>query len=225
MTLFRVDPLMQQRLIDKPESGLGYQIVRYRRSNHDPLVVFNATTAIPLSELRSRTFTAEDEALISGEAGPFFSHERLDFSDDFSVVFSQFDPRQRGKDTFGLAFSEAAVEPSDLVVPSGIPQAYYRYSAYAKDNRVNSHGHFVPGTYATTYTDMHFVPSGFAAVGRYALPNPASACNLFSIVTLDRPTLMGTATPNFGQAGGGVEVLFGFGAKNLPGTSFRISLG
>jgi hypothetical protein len=37
--------------------------------------------------------------------------------------------------------------------------------------------------------------------------------------------MMGTATPNFGQAGGGVEVLFGNGAKNGPGLSFMIDAG
>jgi len=72
---------------------------------------------------------------------------------------------------------------------------------------------------------MHFVPSRFAAVGRYALPNPASASYIFHIVTFDRPTLIGTATPNFGQAGGGVEVFFSTGATNRPGTSFQINVG
>ncbi len=83
----------------------------------------------------------------------------------------------------------------------------------------------MPGTYATTYSDFHLVPSGFAAVGRYALPNPASARFLFQITTYDRPTFMGTATPNFGQAGGGVEVFFQSQATNAPGASFMIDIG
>jgi hypothetical protein len=57
------------------------------------------------------------------------------------------------------------------------------------------------------------------------MPNPASAPFVFSILTFDRPTLMGAATPNFGQAGGGVEVLFNAGATNRPGVSFMINAG
>jgi hypothetical protein len=46
--------------------------------------------------------------------------------------------------------------------------------------------------------------------------------NLCQIISFDRPTRMGTATPNFGQAGDGVEVLFGNGAKNGSNLSFMI---
>ena len=49
---------------------------------------------------------------------------------------------------------------------------------------------------------MHFVPSGFAAAGRYNLPNPASSKYISPIVTYKKPNLMGTAAPNYGQAGG-----------------------
>ena len=42
------------------------------------------------------------------------------------------------------------------------------------------------------------------------------------VISFDRPTRMGPATPNFGQAGDGVEVLFGNGAKNGSNLSFMI---
>ena len=221
MPIFRLDQPAIARLLEQPESGLGYQVVLLRDS---PLVVFNATTAIPLEELRSRRFTAEDYFLLSGNPEILSTQESLRYDGSLDVVFSQFDPELRSSE-FGLSFSETAIEPSETAIPIRLPQSYYRYSAYYKDKRVDSHGNFLPGTYATTYPDMHFVPSGFAAVGRYALPNPASARFVFGIVTFDRPTLMGTATPNFGQAGGGVEVLFGKGAQNRPGTSFQINVG
>ena len=221
MPLFRLDQTAIARLLEQPESGLGYQVVLLRNS---PLVVFNATTAIPLEELRSRSFTAEDYFLLSGDPETLSTQESLRYDGSLDVVFSQFDPELRSS-VFGLSFSETAIEPSESAIPTRLPQSYYRYSAYYRDKRVDSHGNFLPGTYATTYPDMHFVPSGFAAVGRYALPNPASARFVFGIVTFDRPTLIGTATPNFGQAGGGVEVLFGNGAQNRPGTSFQINVG
>ena len=221
MTIYSLGPNTIQRLVDQPESGIGYQIVRYR---NDPIVIFNATAAIPLKELRESRFHSEDLDALSDNPEATGNHEHLDLNDEAVVVFSLLDQNLR-KDDFGLSFSEAVVEPSDKIIPSGVPRSYYRYSSYYKDKRIMPNGDFLPGTYATTYSDMHFVPSGFAAVGRYALPNPASACYLFTLVTFDRPTLMGTATPNFSQAGGGVEVLFGNGAKNKPGASFKINIG
>ena len=38
------------------------------------------------------------------------------------------------------------------------------------------------GTYATTIEDLKVVPSGFAASGRYALPNPAAARYVYVVV-------------------------------------------
>jgi len=221
--LFRVSDSASERLVGQPESGLGYQLVQYRREK-GPLVVFNASTAIPLSELRERKFSEEDYDLLSGNPEMPGSFESLSMDDDYTVVFSQLDPSMR-RDSFGLSFTETPVAPSEMAIPSNRPRSYYRYNAYYKDRRITWKGDFVAGTYATTYADMHFVPSGFAAVGRYALPNPASARYIFTLVTFDRPTLMGTAAPNFGQSGGGVEVLFAAGANNRPGTSFPIDVG
>lgn len=200
---------------------MGFQVVRYRDST---LVIFNATTAIELEVLRASRLTENDIMFLSGGAETDKTLESLSIEDQHISLFSTFDTEVRNDD-FGLAFSEMAAEPSEQLIPRNRLHGYYRYSAFCHDKRVQPSGDFIPGTYATTYADMHFVPSGYAAVGRYALPNPASACNLFQIVTYDRPTLIGTATPNFGQAGGGVEVLFGSGATNEVGSSFRITVG
>lgn len=221
MTLLRLDEPSTTRLLEQPETGLGYQVVLFQGK---PLVVFNATIAIPLEDLRSKRFTADDYSLLSDDPETPTTQEVLRYDGSLDVVLSLLDPKLQSS-RFGLSFSENAIEPSKKVIPENLPQSYYRYSAYQRDKRVDVAGNYLPGTYATTYQDMHFVPSGFAAVGRYALPNPASARFVFCIVTYDRPTLMGTASPNFGRAGGGVEVIFEKGARNEPGKSFRISLG
>jgi hypothetical protein len=85
-------------------------------------------------------------------------------------------------------------------------------------------GSFTNGTYATTFNDLRMVPSGLAAVGRYALPLPDAARYTYSIVT-NGPHRMGTALPNYGQAGGGVEVCFPNGAEPLPGRPHTMELG
>ena len=79
------------------------------------------------------------------------------------------------------------------------------------------------GTYATTYNDIRMVPSGFAAVGRYALPNPLSSKYAYVILTDTVPQIVGTTVPNFGQAGGGVDVLFKNGALAKYGVPHEIS--
>jgi len=221
MTIYRIESSTERRLLEEPESGMGFQVVRYRNS---PLVIFNVTTAIELEVLRASRLSEDDLLFLSGGAEMDTTLEPLSLEDQRISLFSTFDAEVRDDD-FGLSFSETAAEPSERLIPKNRPHGYYRYSAFYRDKRVRPNGDFIPGTYATTYADMHFVPSGYAAVGRYALPNPASACYLFQIVTYDRPTLMGTATPNFGQAGGGVEVLFGNGASNSVGNSFRIAVG
>ena len=88
-------------------------------------------------------------------------------------------------------------------------EVFVRYSAFANDRRINRDGSVRAKTYATTEVDTQAVPSGLAAVARYALPNPAPAMHAF---TLKPPTGIpircGTVAPQFGQAGGGVEVRF-----------------
>lgn len=223
MPLYRIGRDTESRLLEFPESGMGFQIIRYRQRY---LLAFNTVLMLPYIEFQERRFTQEDYLSFSGgpDDSDLFQLEVLDLQDDFSIAFSLLDREFRDK-SLGLSFSEISIPPPETVISSKRPYSYYRYSAYYRDKRIASDGSFLPGTYATTYNDMHFVPSGFAAVGRYAMPNPASAQFIFPIITYDRPTLMGTATPNFGQAGGGVEVLFQNGAKNRPGLSFRINAG
>jgi hypothetical protein len=211
-----------------PESGMGFQVLRHRA---DYWVVFNATVVILLSELRgsnadepfAEIFAAEDIAA-EEEAGAIQTRRPLTLQGPLSLVFSQLDLSIR-EPAVGLVVPDRVSGPSPGLLSSNRPLAYYRFLASPRDRRVNRKGDFAPGTYATTFADSHFVPSGFAAVGRYALPNPASARFLFQITTYDKPSFMGTATPNFGQAGGGVEVFFKSGAKNAPGASYMIDAG
>lgn len=115
-------------------------------------------------------------------------------------------------------------QPLVTTVNKSPVRAYFRYSAFPKDRRVLDNGDFVQDTYATTFNDIRMVPSGFAAVGRYALPNPLSARYVYIILTDTTPFLVGTTVPNYGQAGGGVEVYFKYGAKAFSGMPHEIPL-
>jgi len=211
-----------RRLVELPESGMGFQVFRFRQ---DYLVAFNATIVIPLAELREpEAYSDLERFLAEDEEERLMPRELIELDGEFSLAFSQLDPSIRDP-RVGLTSPDAVSGPSLSLLRTKRPISYFRFVSTPRDRRVNSNGDFVPGTYATTFSDLPLVPSGFAAVGRYALPNPASARFLFQITTYDRPTFMGTATPNFGQAGGGVEVFFGSSAKNVPGASYMIDAG
>lgn len=86
--------------------------------------------------------------------------------------------------TIAATMMKAAL-PSSLVkhVPA-LPahRTFHRFSAFNPDRRVNpSTGSFVPGTYACPESEVPFVPTGFIAVGRFALPNSLPASHHFVI--------------------------------------------
>ena len=63
-------------------------------------------------------------------------------------------------------------------------------------------------------TDLTIVPSGLAAVGRFALPTRISARYVFRITPGKGVKIFyGTVIPNYGLCGGGVEVFFPDGTK------------
>lgn len=222
MSLHLISEVSAERLLRLPESGMGYQIVR---DCSIIWIVFNATIAVPLAELRGFKLTAEYYKILSGETGQItlLDKPKIELSQEVFLSFSLLDQEHR-KEALGLSFPDAVTVPAPKRYRRP-PSPYYRFSAFYRDCRVDSSGNFLPGTYATTFSDMRVVPSGLAAVGRYALPNPASARYIYSVVTYDQPSLLGAVTPNFGQAGGGVEVLFNSGAKNTHGACFPINVG
>ena len=224
MPIRRVSEKTSIKLLDSPESGMGYQIVKYRQ---DMLIIFNAIVAIPFMEFKERRFSMNDYWLLSGkiDSNNISKLEEIKIDENVNITYSQFDKRYYDNN-LGIAQNETAVPPPSNIISIKKPYSYYRFSPFSRDKRVDPiTGNFLPGTYATTYNDIHHVPSGYAAVGRYALPNPASALFIFQLITYDRPSLIGSVTPNYGQAGGGVEIYFDKLARNNPGSSFMIDAG
>lgn len=96
---------------------------------------------------------------------------------------------------------------------------YWRLSAFANDRRVTNDRQLGKGSYVTTDADIEVVGSGFAAVGRYALPNPFPAVYAYAVrPTPGSPIRLGTVRPNFGQSGGGVE-----GVLDVPSGVYTVS--
>jgi hypothetical protein len=83
---------------------------------------------------------------------------------------------------------------------------FYRCLSSPNDPRYIS-GSLAAGTYLTTALDRDYANSGFATVGRYALPIPLPASYVLQYeLPKNTKIKVGTVAPMFGQAGGGVEV-------------------
>jgi hypothetical protein len=103
---------------------------------------------------------------------------------------------------------------------SGVTQAgdvFYRCEHWASSRRIRrGTNDIAAGTYGFPASELDFVPTGFAAVGRYALPDLPPACRRYEITPPSGYTLQcGACVPLYGQAGGGVEVMFPKVFKNV----------
>jgi hypothetical protein len=85
---------------------------------------------------------------------------------------------------------------------------FHRYIAASTDPRYNTTaGTLSANTYLSPLLDDTYLNSGFAVVGRLALPIPLPATFKFVYEISAGATIqVGTVSPAFGQAGGGVEV-------------------
>jgi hypothetical protein len=114
------------------------------------------------------------------------------------------------------ALRTATISPKYTGVAGAVPliasdtlkkdTVFYRLLSSSSDPRYVA-GQLTAGTYLTTVRDKRYANSGFATVGRYALPIPLPASH---VRRYELPTgtviNVGTVAPMFGQAGGGVEI-------------------
>ena len=90
---------------------------------------------------------------------------------------------------------------------------FYRWEAFPSPSRriVLNQGKttILRDTYAAPASEAPFVPSGFAAVARFALPSLMPACFRYELQPVAGTFIeCGASVPLYGQAGGGVEVRF-----------------
>lgn len=87
------------------------------------------------------------------------------------------------------------------------PTRLFRYTSTKSDPYFDDVDTIRSGTYLTSFNDQTFVNSGFGAVGRYSLPMPTPARYKHDYTfPVGTRLQVGTVGPQFGQAGGGVEV-------------------
>ena len=196
-----------------PETGMGFQFVDATFwGDRKRFLVFNSEHAVDITELNLST-TDEVFELMQNER-KIVSY--LDFERE--VVFAAPDPHSfqlistRIASPSGTTGAPIAATPSTLVKHVHLPnnRKFYRFSAFNPDRRVDPvTGDFSPGTYATVESELPFVPTGFVAVGRFALPNNIPASYRYTIeAPKNTPVSFGTVAPAFSQSGGGVEAFF-----------------
>jgi hypothetical protein len=195
-----------------PESGMGFQWVSgtsYGESRF--FIVFNATLAFDVTDADVAPGDDPSTALANG----------------IKIINALRRDRQRvigppEPHSFILLSSRIGLA-APLGVLAGAPspqlrteRGFHRFSAFKPDKRIDPvTGAFAPGTYAVPESEVLFLPTGFAVVGRLALPNTQPPSNHYVIRTA-KGTLVhfGTVAPAFGQSGGGVEAFFPNGATN-----------
>jgi hypothetical protein len=122
----------------------------------------------------------------------------------------------------------AAALPSSLIKHDTLKtnRVFYRYSAFNPDKRVDPKtGSFFAGTYGAPASEVPFVPTGFVALGRFALPNTLPASYRYEIEAPTGTNIdFGTVAPAFGKAGGGVEAYFAKAVTNAKTPAAVVTL-
>src|SRR6266478_3517765 len=94
-------------------------------------------------------------------------------------------------------------EPDDI---------FYRYEYFPTSKRIFQNStppSIAKDTYAAPASEAQFAPSGFGAVARFALPTLTPARWRWELQPVPKSRIkMGASVPLYGQAGGGVEVMF-----------------
>jgi hypothetical protein len=140
-------------------------------------------------------------------------------------------PSESPDANFGGGAATSSAPPASPSMPPAPPSIYghvpfhrlstpnavfYRCEPWPTSRRIQRHGQLIaPGTFAIPASELPLVPTGFAAVGRYALPFLPPACFRWELQPMSgTPFQCGASVPLYGQAGGGVEVVFHRGAGN-----------
>ena len=214
MKLLNLSESAIEELQALPETGMGFQLVEATLwGNSSQLLVLNSEVAIDISQLDlspseniSDILRNESNILnaMRGEEKTIFSAPS---AHSFNLISTRISPPSIS--TYGIPI---AATPSSLIKHVTLKRirVFHRFSAFNPDRRVDPKtGDFLPGTYATVDSEVPFIPSGFSAVGRFALPNNQAASHLYVIeASAGTKVSFGTVAPAFSQAGGGVEAFF-----------------
>jgi hypothetical protein len=189
-------PSERNVLLEKPESGPGFQIVSVRGGSR-------LAGAVPPGEY------------IVFEAGLFVCRSWIEGVRRGEPIrgalsYEEFVERLRPLKVHRVVEWRLLRPPRGTFVIEGTTrpkQRFWRFCWQKRDPRIHN-GRLDTGAYVASHLDRQFVNTGLGAVGRYALPNYYPA--IYAAELEPRPGtgfLAGTVRPANGQAGGGVEAI------------------
>lgn len=212
-------------LASVPEFGMGYYMSTGRLEPHGRALdcaIVGDKFVIPL-QVNERFFSVED--LLAGTPFPIddiLPNQSLSFALSSALVHGAYTapvvrnvsavPRRAGK-FVGAVSLLGSVKHTTAV-------RCYRYTRTAKDYRYSG-SHLAYDTYLTTENDQRYANTGYAAVGRYALPCPVPAAFVHVYDIAPTTLFVGTVAPAYGQSGGGVELR----TQSAPPASSTIASG
>lgn len=224
MTLWSLDTEAKSELVALPESGMGFQWVTARAlGSLKQFLIFNSSIAVEVQRMNLEigadpaTILANGLKVIDAQRhGPNWTTISAPSLRHFTLLSTRVNAESSGSQAGSSG--PLIASPSSLVkrVTLSKNRLFHRYSAFNPDRRVDPRtGNLIPGSYAAPESEVPFIPTGFAAVGRLALPNTAPASHHYLIdADVGTDVEFGTVAPAFGQAGGGVEAFFPSGAVN-----------
>jgi hypothetical protein len=221
-------------LANLPETGMGFQLVEaVVWGNVTPFLIFNSERAVDLSEIQLEPGDDPSVILRNGlriinllKGAVVTTIIAAPRPHSFRLLQTRIGSLPAAGAPLAGAGPVLTALPSSLVkhVILAANRVFYRFSAFSPDRRVNSSGDFLAGTYAAPESEVPFVPTGFVAVGRFALPNILPASFRYEITAPSGTSVdFGTVAPAYGQAGGGVEAYFANAVTNAKVPSTPVS--
>ena len=229
--LLRILTEAQGQLFDKePEAAMG---LHFAHSNEKLCLILSGRVLMfPTAHTDEKSKHVADRLWFRREAEPIFTDEVE------SQLLAGLDPVRetlRYLPTTHNAVMGFILNPITGSLPAAPPrpshihghlpfdgqtqanEVFYRCEHWLTSRRVLLRsGDILAGTYGFPSSELPFVPTGFVAVGRYALPDLPPTCQRYEIRPPANYTLKcGAAVPLYGQAGGGVEVMFPSKFTNL----------
>jgi hypothetical protein len=220
------------RFIEREELGMGLQVGRTgTRSEYQYLAVLGAAVALSFdSHLRDQARAAHERRW--GNPGVPLQEQQSDFlawlGNLQPMQLDVVDPDE-GRAVLGFIFHGPQIpivppppRPAQIYghLPfrgaSGEADVYYRCEPFPTSRRIDQTNRTVAsGTYAAPASELPFMPTGLAAVARYALPSLFPARWRWELQPSAGTMIdYGASVPLYGQSGGGVEVMFPNGATN-----------
>ncbi len=218
--IYKAENKLIEELLNKPESGMGYQIIEAKRPfsrRREMFVVYNSEMVVELEDgLDFYKKHPADESLVA--------EPPVTYGDKISLTgIDVIKPRREDTGSIAGELSEKrrytngkAALDNALVNASG-KDTFVRLSAYYNDRRIDTvNKKLRPGSYTTTLADyLECKKQKDNPVDRYALPNVQPIAWAFYIEPKASDTYQeGIVQPANGRNGGGLEAFFARGTSD-----------